>query len=143
MVDLPEHCFCGCGEHRGKRNVANLGAVMLTWELGKWLNYLSIMTRAAPDEDWSSAEYFAEDGKHMYQLYYDELHHGTRMRRRERKHADKWRKHSRKTREGMARNVVGPGEPDPFEAEFPQPAQIRDWVFDDRLLPIDGPDDPG
>jgi hypothetical protein len=140
-VDLPEHCFCGCGEHRGKWNAANMEAVMLAYELGKWLNYLSIMTRAAPDEDWSSAENFAEDGKHMYRLYYDELHHRERMGRRERKHADKWKKHSRKTREGIARNVVGPDEPDPFEAEFPHLIQIRAWAFEDELLRMDLPDE--
>lgn len=134
---LPERCFCGCGEPANKLNAANLEGYNVAFELGYWLNYISIMKRAGPDHDWSEVHEFMHDGAICYRMLRDEVHLGAKPRRKERKALRRWLKFSRNSREKIGAGIA-PDQPNPFEATpFPRARQVREWVYEGTLLPIE------
>jgi hypothetical protein len=135
-MDLPEHCFCGCGESRSKLDAANMEGFTVALELGRWLNLMSVIEAIESDADWSDTRAFIEDGHTAYRMALDEVHGGVKIPRKARKARSKWVKYSGKARQRIS-EVVPADEPDPFDLPLPHPQQIRAWVLDGVLLPIE------
>lgn len=135
-VDLPEQCFCGCGRPVRPTDAANLEGFMLGIELGRWINWLTIMNAASEENDTARAEGFMEDGAVVYRLLVDEVHDGVQVGRRDRKQRKRWMKFSEKSRKKVSA-VIPPDEPNPFEARMPTAQQVRAWVYDGTLIPLD------
>jgi hypothetical protein len=134
-MDLPDQCFCGCGIRTSKMNPANLEGYSVALELGHWLGFVSVMKRAGPDRDWSEADRFMADGAAVYRLLLEEVHSGVKTDRKTRKQARRWLKFSRKSREKIS-DGTPPEAPDPF-GWMPRADQVREWVFEGTLLPVD------
>lgn len=143
-MDLPEFCFCGCGAYRNKFDTANLDGVMVVLELGKWVNYLNVMTRAeTPPEHLAQTENFMADGATAYKWVHAEVHDGVKRDRKQRKMTKRWTKFSRKAREDASAHAASLGIPDPLELPLVGPDDLRAWVYEGTLPLIEtDPDAP-
>jgi hypothetical protein len=137
-VDLPEFCFCGCRTPRSKYDTANLEGVMLIFELSPWINYLNVMTHAETDPaHLQNISAFMADGATVYKLLLAEVHDGKKRNRKERKLAKRWVKFSRNARKDATAKAAELGMPDPMDLPLVGPDDMKAWVFEGTLPPID------
>jgi hypothetical protein len=133
-MELPEVCFCGCGEPRAKLDAANIEGFVLAIELARYVSYLSVMQAAEVDLDPQNLDDFLDNGRGLWMAAYDEVHNGVKVDRKTRKLRRRWLKFSEKSRGQVNRGTALPF--DPFD-QLATPQQVHTWVVDNRLPAVD------
>jgi hypothetical protein len=127
-VEIPQRCFCGCGEQRGKTDSANLEGFAVSFALVYWLQQMTLhqMGRGYGH----SLSEFVSAGRDGYRALFDQVHEGHEPTRRERRDIRRWLQSSEEAREKIDEN-----DPVMEAIDFPQvgPADVRDWVLTGNL----------
>jgi hypothetical protein len=124
------YCFCGCGKRvvNPRLVVTNTNGWELSDELAEWTKLEIVSSRTGLDLSGGDLADNIDRGQTLWLDLREAIHAGERADKEDEKTAVVWRKHAKKARRRLAKQLRKDGLPDPFDMPDVGATELTAWI---------------